>query len=154
MAVALAVPGAGAASAVPTFRHVVVVVFENHEAKEVLGTGDAPTFDALAKRYAVIDDYQAITHPSLPNYLALVSGSTQGITDDCTDCTAPGRSLADTLEAAKKTWKTHAEGIPSPGFTGPMSGRYAKKHDPFIYFPSLRSNRERRARIVGLPQLA
>jgi phospholipase C len=118
LALALGVPAAGAAPAVPAFRHVVVVVFENHEANEVVGSGEAPTFDTLAKRFAVIDDYRAITHPSLPNYLALVSGSTQGIADDCTDCTAPGSSLADTLEAAGKTWKTYAEGIPLAGFTG------------------------------------
>jgi phospholipase C len=154
LALAIGVPAAGAAPAVPTFKHVVVVVFENHEATNVLGTADAPTFDELAKRYAVIDDYEAITHPSLPNYLALVSGSTQGIANDCTDCTAPGPSLADTLEAAGKTWKTYAEGIPHAGFTGATSGRYAKKHDPFLYFPSVASNRSRRARIVGLPQLA
>lgn len=153
-AFAFAVPAAGAAPAVPAFSHVIVVVFENHEANAVFGTGEAPTFDALAKRYAMIDDYQAITHPSLPNYLALVSGSTQGITDNCTDCRAPGRSIADTLDAAKKTWKTYAEGIPRPGFTGATSGRYVKKHNPFLYFPSVASNKARSARIVGLPQLA
>jgi phospholipase C len=131
-----------------------VVVFENHESSEVLGTNDAPTFNALARRYASIDDYLAITHPSLPNYLALVSGSTQGITDDCTSCTAPGRSLADSLEAAKKTWKTYAEGLPSPGFDGATSGRYAKKHNPFMYFPSVASSAARRGRIVAFPQFA
>jgi phosphatidylinositol-3-phosphatase len=131
-----------------------VVVFENHEANDVLGSQDAPTFNALARRYASIDHYNAVTHPSLPNYLALVSGSTQGITDDCTDCTAPGRSLADTLESAGKTWKTYAEGLPRPGFTGAFAGRYAKKHDPFLYFPSIASNPRRRAHVVPFPQLA
>jgi hypothetical protein len=121
---------------VPAFRHVVVVVFENHEARDVLGTKSAPTFSALARRYATIADYRAITHPSLPNYLALVSGSTQGIVDDCTDCTAPGTSIADLLGAAGKTWKGYAEGLPSVGFTGASSGEYAKKHMPFLYFPS------------------
>jgi phospholipase C len=129
-------------------------VFENHESNEVLGTQDAPTFNALAQRFASIDNYVAITHPSLPNYLALVSGSTQGITDDCTSCTAPGRSLADTLEAAGKSWKTYAEGLPSPGFDGARSGRYAKKHDPFMYFPSVASNPARRSRIVAFPEFA
>jgi phosphatidylinositol-3-phosphatase len=143
-----------AAAPLPAFKHVVVVVFENHEANAILGSRDAPTFNALAKRYAVIGDYRAITHPSLPNYLALVSGSTQGITNDCTDCTAPGRSLADTLGAAGKTWKTYAEGIPSPGFTGATAGRYAKKHDPFLYFPSVTASRAQRADVVGLPELA
>jgi phosphatidylinositol-3-phosphatase len=154
VALAPAAPAAAAPPKVPAFRHVVVVVFENHEVNEVLGTGDAPTFDALAQRYASIDNYFAITHPSLPNYLALVSGSTQGITADCTDCTAPGRSLADTLEAAKKSWKTYAEGLPSPAFDGVSSGQYVKKHDPFMYFPSVASNPALRSRIVPFPQFA
>ena len=150
----MSTPAAGAAPKIPAFGHVVVVVFENHEVNDVLGTSDAPTFNALAHRYASIDNYFAITHPSLPNYLALVSGSTQGITDDCTDCTAPGRSLADTLEAARKSWKTYAEGLPSPGFAGATSGRYAKKHNPFMYFPSVASNPARLSRVVAFPQFA
>ena len=78
--------------------------------------------------------YHGVAHPSLPNYLALVSGSTQGIHDDCTDCVVNAVSLADTLAEAHRTWKTYAEGLPSPGFTGAGVGAYAKKHDPFLYF--------------------
>jgi phospholipase C len=123
-----------AAPGVPKFDHVVVVVFENKERAAVLGSGDAPTFDALARRYASIDAYDAVTHPSLPNYLALVSGSTHGITTNCTDCVVRAPSLAGTLKAAGRTWKTYAEGLPFAGFTGATSGRYAKKHNPFLYF--------------------
>lgn len=119
---------------VPHFRHVVLIVFENHEVDDVLGSSDAPTFNRLASRYATISQYDAVAHPSLPNYLALVSGSTQGIDSDCTDCVVDGRSLADTLAASRKTWKTYAEGLPRIGFTGASSGRYAKKHNPFVYF--------------------
>jgi phosphatidylinositol-3-phosphatase len=46
-------------------------------------------------------------------------------------------SLADTLAPAHRTWKTYAEGLPSPGFTGAGSGAYAKKHDPFLYFANV-----------------
>jgi acid phosphatase len=116
------------------FRHVILIVFENHEADDVLGNPDAPTFNRLATRYATIGNYTAVAHPSLPNYLALVSGSTQGIDSDCTGCLVSGRSLADTLGASGKTWKTYAEGLPYTGFTGATSGRYAKKHNPFVYF--------------------
>jgi hypothetical protein len=116
------------------FAHVVMVVFENHEADQVLGKADAPMFNRLATRYATLTNYTAVTHPSLPNYLALVSGSTQGIESDCTGCVVNGRSLADTLEASNKTWKAYAEGLPYAGFTGANSGRYAKKHNPFVYF--------------------
>jgi phosphatidylinositol-3-phosphatase len=126
---------------VPDFTHVVLVVFENHEASEIAGNPDAPTFAALGRRYARLTRYDAVTHPSLPNYLALVSGSTQGITSDCTDCVVAARSLADTLAAAGKTWKTYAEDLPSPGFTGAFSGRYAKKHDPFLYFRGVNRSR-------------
>jgi phosphatidylinositol-3-phosphatase len=119
---------------VPHFRHVVLIVFENQEVDDVLGSSDAPTFNRLGSQYATISNYTAVAHPSLPNYLALVSGSTQGIDSDCTDCIVAGRSLADTLAASRKTWKTYAEGLPRTGFTGASSGRYAKKHNPFVYF--------------------
>ena len=62
----------------PDFTHVVVVVFENREASSIAGNADAPTFNALARRYATLTKYDAVAHPSLPNYLALVSGSTHG----------------------------------------------------------------------------
>jgi phosphatidylinositol-3-phosphatase len=140
--------------ALPDFTHVVLVVFENHEASSIAGSSDAPTFNALARRYARLTRYTAVAHPSLPNYLALVSGSNQGITSDCTDCIVHARSLADTLAAAGKTWKTYAEDLPYPGFTGGASGRYAKKHDPFLYFADVADSRARRDRVVPFPQLA
>jgi hypothetical protein len=133
------------------FRHVIVVVFENHEADQVLGSSQAPTFNRLASRYATLTNYTAVTHPSLTNYLALVSGSTQGVDDDCTGCVIDGRSLADTLQASRKTWKTYAEGLPYAGFTGSSSGRYAKKHNPFVYFRRNLSG-SRLRRVVPLTQ--
>lgn len=139
---------------VPQFTHVVVVVFENHETSSTIGSSDAPTFNALARRYATLTDYTAVAHPSLPNYLALVSGSTQGITSDCTDCVVGARNLADTLGAARKSWKTYAEDLPSPGFAGAYAGRYAKKHDPFLYFRDVVDSPARRRRVVPFTQLA
>lgn len=139
---------------VPAFTHVVLVVFENHEATSIAGSQEAPTFNALGHRYATLTHYDAVAHPSLPNYLALVSGSTHGISSDCTDCVVRARSFADTLEAAGKTWKTYAEGLPYPGFTGGSAGRYAKKHDPFLYFRDVADSRRRRDRVVPFTRLA
>jgi acid phosphatase len=138
----------------PAFTHVVVVVFENEEATSIAGSPDAPTFNALARRYATLTDYDAVAHPSLPNYLALVSGSTHGISSDCTDCVVHARNLSDTLAAAGKTWKTYAEDLPSPGFTGGSAGRYAKKHDPFLYFHDVLASRARRDRVVPFTRMA
>jgi hypothetical protein len=141
------------AQTVPRFRHVIVIVFENREADDVLGGSDAPNFNRLGARYATMTQYTAVTHPSLPDYLALVSGSTYGLDTNCTTCVLSGRSLADTLQAAGKTWKTYAEGLPSRGFTGAASGRYVKKHNPLVHF---RRNRTlaRLQRIVPLTEFA
>lgn len=149
----LAQPSAAAAAPIPAFEHVVVIVFENKEAPSVLGNRAAPTFNAFARRYANVTRYYAVTHPSLPNYLALVSGSTQGITSNCTGCVVGGRSLADSIEASGRTWRTYAEGLPTPGYLGAFSGRYAKKHNPFAYFRSVATNPARRAQIVPLTRL-
>ena len=151
---ALATSAGAAPTQVPAFDHVFVVVFENKEASSVLGNPAAPTFNSYARRYASLTRYYAVTHPSLPNYIALVSGSTRGITSNCTTCTVRAPSLVDTLEAAGKTWKVYVEGLPSRGFLGSSSGRYAKKHNPFAYFRNITTDRERRARIVPLRELA
>jgi hypothetical protein len=149
----LAGGAATAAAPVPAFDHVVVIVFENKESSSVLGNRAAPTFNSYARRYAKLTRYYGVTHPSLPNYLALVSGSTQGITTDCTNCVVDAQSLADTIEASGRTWKTYAEGQPAPGFLGAFSGRYAKKHNPFAYFRDIADDPGRRARLVPLTRL-
>jgi len=147
----------GAAAArrpVPRFAHVLVVVLENKDQSNVLGDSAAPNFNAFARRYAVLSNYGGVAHPSLPNYLALISGSTQGITSDCTGCVVNGQNLADTLERRHKTWKAYAEGLPSPGFTGSSMGRYAKKHVPFLYFQDVLSKPSRLRRVVPLTQFS
>jgi hypothetical protein len=146
---AAAAGGAGRVAApVPRLGRVVVVVFENKDRDSVLGNPTAPTFARLSRDGATFSNYRGVGHPSLPNYLALVSGSTHGIASDCTTCLVAGRSLADSVEASGRTWKTYAEGLPSPGFVGPFAGRYAKKHDPFLYFRRVLAVPGRRSRVV------
>ena len=153
LALLLLPSAAGARSGVPPFGHVVVVVFENKEAGSVVGRAEAPTFDRMAAAYAGLGRYYGVAHPSLPNYLALVSGSTHGISSNCTVCVVRGRSLAGTLTAAGRTWKTYAEGLPRAGYTGASVGRYAKKHDPFLYFREVLARPAWRARVVPLTAL-
>ena len=157
LAAVLAFLGFGAArpaQPIPSFEHIIVVVFENKETPSVVGNPSAPTFNSYARTYASLTRYYGVTHLSLPNYLALVSGSTQGITSDCVTCEFDARSLADTLEAAGRTWKAYLEGLPRRGFLGGFSGRYAKKHDPFAYFRSIARSDARRQRLVPLSELA
>lgn len=142
-----------ATQSVPPFAHVVVVVFENKEYENVIGNPYAPNFNRLAAGGALLTNYDGVSHPSLPNYLALVSGSTHGIHSDCTTCTVRGPSLADTVRRKGRTWKTYVEGLPRPGYSGASSGLYAKKHDPFLYFRNVLRNPAQRKLVVPLTQL-
>jgi phospholipase C len=130
-------PTGSGREAVPAFSHLFVVVMENEERPSVLAV---PTIAALAKRYASADAWYAVSHPSLPNYLAMVSGSTWGVTSDCTTCDQTGPDLGAQLSAAGITWGAYMENMPGPCFTGPQSpdGLYAEKHDPFVYFAGVR----------------
>jgi len=112
---------------VPRLVHTVVIVFENHERSDILGSGAAPTFEQLASTYAQATADYAVAHPSLPNYLALVSGSTHGVTSDCTECPQSGQTIGRQLSAKHLPWAAYAEGYPN-------SSRFAKKHVPFLYF--------------------
>jgi acid phosphatase len=120
--------GAAPARPVPRLDHVVVIAFENRERGSVLGSGAAPTFDRLAADYAQATDYRAVAHPSLPNYLALVSGSTHGVTSNCEDCPQTGPTIGSLLTRRGLSWESYAEGYPS-------GSGFAKKHVPFLYFP-------------------
>jgi hypothetical protein len=134
---------------VPSFRHVYLIVLENHPYEDVIGDGDAPTINALAARGALATDYHAIGRPSQPNYIGLVSGSTQGVSDDGVH-NLDASSLADLLEAKGLSWAVSAENLPSPCFTGQTAsggtdggGNYARKHEPFISFTAVSGNPDR-----------
>jgi phospholipase C len=133
---------------VPRLGRIVVVVFENKTFDELIGSPSATTFNRLAGRYSLLTRYHALARPSLPNYLALVSGSTQGVRETCTECVFDGQNLADTIESSGRTWKTYAEGLPARGFTGAESGLYVKRHNPFVYFRSVISKPQRLRRVV------
>jgi hypothetical protein len=128
--------------------HVFVIVLENREFGQVIGNRSAPFFNRLARGGALATRYFAISHPSLPNYLALIGGATFHIGSDCTDCSAQGSNLASQLQRAGVSWRAYMEGMPKPCYRGAASGSYAKKHDPFMYFPSIRNDPASCSKIV------
>jgi hypothetical protein len=133
---------------------VIVVVLENEEASDVIGSAQAPYTNSLARRYGLATQSFAIAHPSLPNYLALTSGATDGIGSDCADCHVAARNIVDQLQAAHVSWRAYMEDQPGACFRGAASGGYAKKHNPFIYYDDVASDTGRCSRIVGFDQLA
>jgi phosphatidylinositol-3-phosphatase len=137
--------------------HIAVILLENKEYPSVIGSRRAPFLNALARRHVLLTHDFAVSHPSLPNYLALTSGSTFGITSDCISCLFAGRNIIDQLSTHHMSWKAYMQGLPSPCFKGAEAGSfphlYAAKHDPFIHYIDVRSRPARCHRIVPFPQL-
>ncbi|WP_426996950.1 alkaline phosphatase family protein [Pseudarthrobacter sp. N5] len=148
-----AVPSSGAIGGLD---HVVIIVEENKPSGDIVGNAAAPYINKLAADFALANNYEAVSRPSLPNYIALTSGTTAGITDDCSPakCLARVRSIADQVEQSGRSWKMYAEGMPAP-CTAKDSGKYAVKHNPFMYYPGVTDdNGSCAAHVVPFPQLA
>jgi phospholipase C len=133
---------------------VAVIVMENHELGSIIGSSDAPYVNQLADRSTLLTHYDAIAHPSLPNYLALLGGSTFGITSDCTDCTVDAPNLARQLSSAGIGWRSYQEDLPSPCFTGTGHEGYVLRHDPFLYFDDVRTDAGLCANVVPYTRFA
>lgn len=126
--------------AVPRFDHVVVVVEENRSASSIIGSSSAPYINSLAGDGALFTQSYATHHPSQPNYLALFSGSAQGVTDD--RCPPPGSpyataNLGGQLLAAGLTFTGYSEDLPAAGSTVCSNGGspgYQRKHNPWVDF--------------------
>jgi Phosphoesterase family/Carboxypeptidase regulatory-like domain len=120
--------------------HVMVIMEENQGYAATLGacTTD-PYYCSLASTYASFTHWYGVSHPSLPNYLAIDSGGAQGCSLD--SCPGPysATDLGGQLTAANIPWTAYMETMPSPCYTGALSGTYAKKHNPFVYFTDVLS---------------
>ena len=134
--------GAAPSSGVPRLNHVFVIVEENHGFSDVIGNPAAPNLNSLAQQFGVATSYFGITHPSEPNYVALLGGSFFGIADDNAYWTnlINQPSLISQLDAAHVSWKAYLDGSPHPGNQGicnpakcngapDIDPLYASKHD-------------------------
>jgi acid phosphatase len=133
----VAVKGTARAADLPRPDHVVVVVMENHSYSSVIGSTSAPYINALAAQGASFTNYRAISHPSEPNYLALFSGSTQGVGDDSCPHTFSAANLGSQLIDAGLTFAGYSESMPSGGYTGCEDGDYVRRHNPWVNFTNV-----------------
>ncbi len=156
-------------SGVPLVEHVFVVVLENMSLN-TFGEGTTPNLDALRAANAIATDYHGASHPSLPNYIAMTSGDTQGIACDCNasagtactsacsvvshdcTCTRDVKNLADQIEGAHLGWKAYGEGMGAPcNLTDDANTKYAVRHVPFLYYEGIQKNADRcKSHIVDL----
>lgn len=124
-------------AAVPRPAHVVVVMMENHAFSQVIGNRAAPYLNSLAAHGADFTRSFGVRHPSQPNYLALFSGSTHGVTSDTCPLTFNAPNLAADLLKAKKTFAGYAENLPAAGSKVCTAGKYARKHVPWTDFSNV-----------------
>jgi hypothetical protein len=118
--------------------HVIVVMMENHGYSEILNNASAPYINSLANNGILFTNFHGVTHPSQPNYVALFSGSTQGITDDvCVVNKFDAPNLYGKLNAIGKTCAWYSEDLPNTGSTINREGLYVRKHNPSSDFKSV-----------------
>ena len=121
------------ASRIAPFTKVAVLFLENRSYGDVIGSARAPYINRLARRGALATRYYGVAHPSLPNYLALTTGSTLNITSDCNSCDTERTTLATQLDHARIPWRAYFQAIPHAGYDGRGGGNYTKHYNPFAY---------------------
>ncbi len=134
------------AQTVPTPDHMVVVVLENHSYSQIIGSADAPYINSLTNDSfgALFTNSHGMTHPSQPNYMYLFSGDNQNVILDLTPISLLLPFTATNLGAGLlqngRTFTAYSEDLPSVGFTGDNSGKYYRKHAPWVNWQDGTSN--------------
>jgi hypothetical protein len=124
-----------------TYAHVIWIVMENHAYRQVIGNPSAPFENWLATQCGLATNYRATTHPSLPNYIAMTSGGTQGVTDDNAPASHPlsAASIFGQMKDAGGTWRSYEESM-SSDCQLTSGGTYAVKHNPAAYYVPVRTD--------------
>lgn len=159
-----------AARPLPRFSHVFYFMMENTGANKLIGNPNAPFINQLVKEYGYDANYYGVTHTSLPNYIAALSGSNWFSNEDNVDQRFPHTNLVDQLAAHHLSWQGVMENLPSPGFTGawypdnepagtspnvqPPNALYAIKHDPFLLFSDIANKAAQTHNVIPLRQFA
>lgn len=119
-----------------TITKVLWILMENKNYSSIVGSSAAPYENQIAQLCGLATNYHAVAHPSLPNYIALVSGGTQGVTDDGPPSSHP--LTANSIYQQIPTSKGYAESMPSNCLLSD-SGQYAVRHNPYTYFTPIRT---------------
>ncbi len=121
---------------IPHPDHVVVLIMENTSYNQIIGSSAAPYINSLVNdsNCALFTQSYGMTRPSQPNYLQLFSGSTQGVTSNNLPSGLPFTTpnLGRQLLNASYTFMGYSESMPNAGYTGEISGAYARKHNPWV----------------------
>src|SRR5213596_2418159 len=140
----IARPGHLSPEATGNFDQFVVVLMENHDLSDIYGPASYMT--QLADQYAFSQHWASITNPSLPNYIALIGGSTFGVSGDGNHPNLNQMTIVDVIETSGHTWKAFAEDASGSGCgLNPPRG---EDHFPFLSYTTITSNSARCANLL------
>lgn len=151
----LVLPFVSAAHArgLPRPDHVIVVIEENRGYSEIMNMRNSDSYiHTLARRGVLLTQSYGATHPSQPNYLALFSGSTQGVTRNSCPHTFDSDNLASSLLGAGLSFASFSESLPVTGDLSCASGAYQRKHNPAANWQGLRLPAETNKRFADFPE--
>ncbi len=151
------------------FQHVYVIMMENQGTAQIVNNPQLPYINQLIQSYGYENNYYGVTHESLVNYIASITGNNWGSNSDDPTQVFNHTSVADQLIAHRDTWKGYMQSMPYPGYAGywypdnlpvtasasqtPPNALYAAKHNPFFFIPSIR-NTKQNLNLVPFHQLA
>lgn len=148
-----------AQAAIPRFSHIIVIVMENHSDNSIAADSQLRYLHHLMHTYSYDDNYYGVTHPSLPNYVAMLTGDIWGSHSDNPNQRFPHTSLVNELDRAHLTWKAYMQSLPHAGYEGSFwpphhrTALYVMKHDPFMVLPLVRHHQKLANRVVPLREL-
>ncbi|KAJ7914575.1 phosphoesterase family-domain-containing protein [Mycena leptocephala] len=140
------------------FNRVIQVWLENTDFETASST---PIFESLAEQGLLLTNYNSVTHPSEPNYVAAVGGDFFGMHDDnMYHIPSNISTVVDLLEDKGVSWATYQEnmaadsfygiGFAAPNYASPESGPYpyyVRKHNPAVIYDAISQDSARAARI-------
>jgi phosphatidylinositol-3-phosphatase len=145
--------GSGGGSAtVPQVQHVAVLVLENTNYSDVIGSANMPYLNSLLTQGALAAQYYANSHPSIPNYFMMTTGQAITNNDSFNDVVSTDNVVRE-LQASGKSWKMYAESIPAQGYLGGDQFPYLRDHNPFSYFSDVQQSPGQTANIAPFTQL-
>lgn len=137
--------------------HVVIFVLENKGFRDIIGNPDAPFINRLAAHNILLTDYHALAHPSLPNYVAMLSGRTDGVHSDNPNLRFSDPTIAESLVRKGYSVKGYFQSLPEKGYLGngfpPGKPLYVIRHNPFYLFGQIRSDSGWKSRVVPIGEL-
>ena len=138
-------------ASIPQVRHVVILVLENANYSDVVGSVNAPYINGLIAQGGLATNYFANHHPSLPNYFVMTTGMSPTVTDSAS--VLLGDNVVHELQAAAKSWKVYVENLPKTGYVGPTVFPYLRPTNAFSYFSDLQPPSALAANVVDITQL-